>query len=410
MTDVYIVGVGMTPLGKFPEKSVKDLTRQAVMAALEDAGCAQGEVEAAWFANTRQAMMEGQNTIRGQCALRSMGFEGIPIANVENACASSSTALVQAFAHIKAELAEIALVVGAEKMVFPEKREETFRAFIGGTDIYTLDETRARLAHIGDGVMPKQLEGKDTGEHSFFMDIYAAEVREHMERHGSTPEDYARVTVKNHYHGSLNPFAQYRNEVTVEEVLDSPEVVYPLTRLMCSPIGDGAAAVIIGPAARHPRAPVVAATAGATAPARDGPQDRALAADRSRRPAAAHQPQRSVHLAVVDREIVELAGGHVEHEVELRVARRELAVQLARARDLLVGRVPTRLEHQSMMPTMRDARAKVLAACKKNKIAFLNTVRPNDVEAMIKEGVMIGAGQQAAAERGRKFTKREMPW
>ena len=155
MTDVYIVGVGMTPLGKFPDKSVKDLTRAAVTAALADAGCAMGDIEAAWFANTRQAMMEGQNTIRGQCALRSMGFEGIPIANVENACASSSTALVQAFAYLKAGLGEVALVVGADKMFFPEKREETFRAFIGGTDIYTLEETRQRLAHIGDGVMPK---------------------------------------------------------------------------------------------------------------------------------------------------------------------------------------------------------------------------------------------------------------
>src|SRR5690606_41397246 len=120
-------GFGKAPAGKFPGGSVKGLARAAETAAPGKAGCAMAHIDAAWSANTRQAMMEGQNTVRGQCALRSMGFEGIPIANVENACASSSTALVQAFAHIKAGLAEIALVVGAEKMFFPEKREETFR-------------------------------------------------------------------------------------------------------------------------------------------------------------------------------------------------------------------------------------------------------------------------------------------
>jgi acetyl-CoA acyltransferase len=245
MTGVYIVGVGMTPLGKFPEKSVKDLTRAAVNAALADAGCSQGDVEAAWFANTRQAMMEGQNTIRGQCALRSMGFEGIPIANVENACASSSTALVQAFAHIKAGLTEIALVVGADKMFFPEKREETFRAFIGGTDIYTLEETRRRLAHIGDGVMPKQFEGKDTGEHSFFMDIYAAMARFHMKTFGTTVEQIAMVAAKNHFHSTMNPLSQYRADMSVDAVLNDRLISWPFTRAMCAPISDGAGALVL---------------------------------------------------------------------------------------------------------------------------------------------------------------------
>ena len=245
MTDVYIVGVGMTPLGKFPDKSVKDLTRVAVTEALGDASCALGDIEAAWFANTRQAMMEGQNTIRGQCALRSMGFEGIPIANVENACASSSTGLVQAFAYLKAGLGEIALVVGADKMFFPEKREETFRAFIGGTDIYTLDETRARLAHIGDGVMPKQFEGKDTGEHSFFMDIYAAMARFHMKTFGTTVEQIAMVASKNHFHSTMNPLSQYRTDMSVDAVLNDRLISWPFTRAMCAPISDGAGALVL---------------------------------------------------------------------------------------------------------------------------------------------------------------------
>src|SRR5262245_39627109 len=98
MVRVYIAGIATTNLGKQPDRSVKELTRIAVEDALADAGCQGDDIEAAWFANTRQGLMEGQNTIRGQCSLRSMGFEEIPITNVENACASSSTALMQAFA------------------------------------------------------------------------------------------------------------------------------------------------------------------------------------------------------------------------------------------------------------------------------------------------------------------------
>ena len=114
MTDIYIVGIGMTPLGKFPDKSVKQLTDDAVSTALSDAGAKLEDIEAAWFSNTRQGMMEGQNTVRGQCALRSMGFQSIPIVNVENACCSSSTGLNQAFAYLKAGMAEVALVAGSE--------------------------------------------------------------------------------------------------------------------------------------------------------------------------------------------------------------------------------------------------------------------------------------------------------
>src|SRR5690606_9074025 len=145
----------------------------------------------------------------------------------------------------KAGLAEIALVVGAEKMFFPEKREETFRAFIGGTDIYTLDETRARLAHIGDGVMPKQFEGKDTGEHSFFMDIYAAMARFHMKTFGTTVEQIAMVAAKNHFHSTMNPLSQYRTDMSVDAVLNDRLISWPFTRAMCAPISDGAGALVL---------------------------------------------------------------------------------------------------------------------------------------------------------------------
>jgi acetyl-CoA acetyltransferase len=134
MSEVYITGVGMTPLGRHLDQSVKRLTRDAVNAALQDAGCAQEDIEAAWFSNTRQGVLEGQHGIRGQCALRAMGFERLPIINCDNACASSSTGLNQAYAAVRAGLHDVVLVVGAEKMHFPERRELMFDAFWGGMD------------------------------------------------------------------------------------------------------------------------------------------------------------------------------------------------------------------------------------------------------------------------------------
>src|SRR5580693_2943994 len=120
MSNVYIVGVGMTPLGKHLDKSVKQLTALSVDAALSDAGIDKSAVEAAWFCNTRQGALEGQHGVRGQASLRAYGFEGTPIFNTDNACASSSSGLMQAFAAVKAGIYGVALVVGAEKMNYPE--------------------------------------------------------------------------------------------------------------------------------------------------------------------------------------------------------------------------------------------------------------------------------------------------
>ena len=245
MTAIRIAGIAMTRLGKFKDRSVKDLTREAVTGALADAGAAMADIEAAWFANTRQALLEGQNTVRGQCALREMGFQDIPIANVENACCSSSTALLQAVAHIKAGFCEVALVVGAEKMFFPDKREAMFQAFVGGTDIYRMKETEARLVALGAGAPPPSQWRDGEGERSFFMDIYAALARFHMSRHGTTAEQLAEAAAKNHWHSSMNPLSQYRNSMTRAEVLADKPVVWPLTRAMCAPISDGAAAAIV---------------------------------------------------------------------------------------------------------------------------------------------------------------------
>ena len=243
--DVYIVGIAMTRLGKFPASSVKDLTREAVHAALADARCGVADIQAAWFANTRQGMMEGQNVIRGQCALRPLGFAGIPIANVENACASASTALREAYAHLRAGMCDVALVVGADKMFFPDQKEQMFRAFLGGADVHMIDSTCAWLAEIGRGVGPEEETNGGVSVHSFFMDYYAGMARMHMRLFGTTQRQLAAAAAKNHFHSTLNPLSQYRDNMSVEQVLADQPVKWPLTRSMCAPVSDGAAAAVV---------------------------------------------------------------------------------------------------------------------------------------------------------------------
>jgi acetyl-CoA acetyltransferase len=239
---VYVVGVGMTPLGKMPERSVKDLTQEAVSAALQDAGTDAQTIEAAWFSNTRQPMLEGQNTVRGQIALRSFGLHGIPIANIENACASGSTALLQAVASLKAGMADVALVVGAEKMFFPDKKDAMLAAFLGGTDIHDIDRTRETIAGLAADM--GQGETQSAGR-SFFMDVYAAFARLHMKTFGTTVRQLAAVASKNHWHSTMNPLSQYRNAMSIDEVLNDKPICWPFTRSMCAPISDGAAALIV---------------------------------------------------------------------------------------------------------------------------------------------------------------------
>ena len=235
--EVFIAGSSMTALGKRLDDSVKTLTAEAVRDALSDAGAEVSHIEAAWFSNTRQPMLEGQNTVRGQIALRPFGLTGIPVTNVENACASGSTALWQAMNWLKAGAGDIALVVGAEKMVFPDRLERVAAAFAGGTDIH---DRQAVLDYI------TAMGGEPPGDgRSLFMDLYAAQARAHAQRYGSTQEDLARIAAKNHTAARLNPKSQYRTPMSMEQVLADKPVVYPFTRAMCAPVSDGAAAVIV---------------------------------------------------------------------------------------------------------------------------------------------------------------------
>ena len=242
MSKVYIAGVGMTPFGKFLDRSIKDLSRQAVEAALADAGAAKTDVQAAFFANATQSPLEGQHMVGGQIALRDMGFERLPVFNVENACASSSSALNLAFAYVRGGLADVALAVGAEKM-YGSDRDKTFSVFNGAWDVHTADATVARLEEIGRDVQAPAA-GKGT-ERSVFMDVYAALAKLHMKTFGSTQRDLAAVASKNHNHSVHNPLSQYRKAMSVDEVLAARSIAWPLTLPMCSPVSDGAAAALL---------------------------------------------------------------------------------------------------------------------------------------------------------------------
>lgn len=244
MQGIYIVGVGMTPCGKFLERSVKDLTRDAVTAAISDAQIGVDAIEAAFFSNATQAAIEGQFMVPGQIALRDMGIGGIPVANVENACASASTALHLAYAQLKAGLCDVVLAVGAEKMYDPDK-VKSFSVFNGAWDVHGVDKIERALGELNRGLEPPPGAGQSQASRSVFMDVYAAMTRSHMGRFGTTQRQLAAVAAKNHMHSTFNPLSQYQHGMTIEEVLEARPIAWPLTLPMCAPISDGAAAVIL---------------------------------------------------------------------------------------------------------------------------------------------------------------------
>jgi acetyl-CoA acyltransferase len=229
MDSVLIAGAGMTRFAKSP-LTLRELAAQAVSAALEDAGVAVEQIEAAYVGNAVAGLVTGQEMIRGQVMLRPIGVQGIPIFNVENACASSSSALHLAWQSVASGQHEVALCLGAEKLTHEDK---TVGMAAIGTAVDV--ELRVERAEARAGDSPRSL----------FMDIYADMARDYMARSGASVNDFAAVVVKNQHNGGLNPRAQYGRDLSIEQVLSSRVVVEPLTLLMCSPISDGAAAVVL---------------------------------------------------------------------------------------------------------------------------------------------------------------------
>jgi acetyl-CoA acetyltransferase len=263
MTEIAVAGVGMHPFGRFPDASLKDLVRVAVVRALDDAGLGVKDIEAAYSSNALAGVLQGQEQIRGQSVLREVGLERVPIVNVENACASGSSAFREAVLAIRAGAANVVLVLGFEKMFVGDLQRS-----LGAL------ESAADLDVVG-------------GLGLQFTAVYALRLRKRLDDGSITLDDLADVSVKNHHNGALNPNAQHRAEFTREEILASRPIADPLTLLMCSSICDGAAAVVLARddlvAAGRPKVRVraAAATSGFTTDGSPEPSVSALAAERA---------------------------------------------------------------------------------------------------------------------------------
>lgn len=230
MRDVVVAGVGMTAFGKWIDRPYTSLTLEACEEAFKDAGCTAHDAEVVYYANTGAGIVQGQESVRGQQAVRGTGLEGVPLVNVENACASGSTALNQAWLAVASGQVEVAVALGAEKLISADKAR-SFAVMTSALDQTRLDEIREDLGPGGSG--------------SVFMDIYARFATWYMDRSEATQRDFAEVAVKNHAHGALNPKAQYGGRLTVDEVVSARAIAGPLTLPMCAPMSDGAAAVVV---------------------------------------------------------------------------------------------------------------------------------------------------------------------
>jgi acetyl-CoA acetyltransferase len=238
MRDVAVVGAGMTRFTKHIDRSMKDLAREAVENALRSAGVEKKALEAVAVGNAMAGLLTGQECIRGQVVLRDMGIGGVPVINTENACASAATAFHLAWLYVASGMYDVVMAVGMEKL-FHEDKQRSFDALGSAIDVELMQQTLAQMDEATGG------EGNAGKSRSMFMDFYADFARDHMRKYGTTKEHYAKIAAKNHTHGSLNPHAQFQTPRTMEDVLASPMIADPLTRMMCSPIGDGAAAVIL---------------------------------------------------------------------------------------------------------------------------------------------------------------------
>lgn len=256
-SDAVISGVGMHPFGKHLDLSMKEMARVAVDAALADAGIGVPDVQAVFFSNALAGLITGQECIRGEVTLYPLGLAGVPIHNVENACASGGNALHLAWMAVASGMYDTVLAVGVEKTNL-EDRQRTFSAYAAGMDV---EEGFA----TGDGA------GQ---ERSPFVDRQARLASTLFEERGVTMEGLARVASRSLEAARLNPFAHRRFGGSPEDVLNARIVVDPLTVLMSSPISDGAAAVVVTSqpdVARSARAVPILASRMATRPPKDLP-------------------------------------------------------------------------------------------------------------------------------------------
>jgi len=243
MSNIYIAGIAMTVFGRHLERSLDDLAREALDGALADAGCGRAELGMAFYSGVTNGPLQGQHSIPGQVVFSKIGIEGIPIYNIENACASGSSAFNLAVQCLRAGTTDVALALGAEKMNIADKLK-ALALFESGWDVSCAEDNFRMLIRMGEGVEPPPGSESDK-PYSKFMAIYAALCRHHMKTWGTTQRQIAAVSAKNHCHSVHNPYSQFRKAYTIEEILAAPPITWPLTLPMCAPLSDGAAAAVL---------------------------------------------------------------------------------------------------------------------------------------------------------------------
>jgi acetyl-CoA acyltransferase len=213
MSDVYVVGIDMIKFGRFPERTVPQIGAESALMALDDAGLKIQDMEALYCGNLYQA-----NAMVGQRILQEIGQTGITVVNTANACATGATAFREAWMAVKAGAYDLVLAVGVEQMG---------KGLLGG-------------GGGGSGIPKEGLLGSGT-----MPAVFAEAGMEHSRKFGTTFEQFAKVSVKNHHHSTLNPKAMYQIETPLEMVMNAEMIAYPNTKLMCSVNVDGSAAAVL---------------------------------------------------------------------------------------------------------------------------------------------------------------------
>ena len=213
MSDVYVVGIDMIKFGRFPDRTVPEIGSEAALLALDDCGLKIQDMEALYCGNLGQA-----GAMVGQRILQEIGQTGIPVVNTANACATGATAFREGWMAIKAGVYDTVLAVGVEQMG---------KGLLGG-------------AGGGKGIPKEGLLGSGT-----MPAVFAEAGMEHSRKYGTTFEQFAKVSVKNHHHSTLNPKAMYQIETPLETVMGAEMIAYPNTKLMCSVNVDGSAAAVL---------------------------------------------------------------------------------------------------------------------------------------------------------------------
>ena len=214
MREVAVIGIGQSTFGKFPQRSAAELGQEAVVAAFKDAGLSPSDIQVAYASR----MYDAATT--SQCILKELGVRCMEMINVENACSGGATAFRGVWKEIANGNYDIGVAIGVESMT---------------------------TSPIAGKLIPPEKDDLEGQLGLTMPGMFALLARRQMEQYGTTVEDFAQVSVKNHHHGCLNPFAQYRKEFTVEEILSSRMICDPITLLQCCPNTDGAAAAILCP-------------------------------------------------------------------------------------------------------------------------------------------------------------------